>query len=240
MVLPEVFALEMQAERGSTGKPHVAHNSGCQEWYTPAEYVEAARRVLGAIELDPASCDFANRVVQAARFHTVHDNGLQQPWSGRVWLNPPYDRGLVRRFIARLVHEHQVGTVPAAILLVNNATETKWFQQAARAASCICYLAKRVCFYNESGPQDSPLQGQAFLYFGVDTRRFRREFQRFGLVTAAKVVAVTQCQQCSTAFVARADARYCSAACRQTAYRQRKSATPTFPPGTATTQEHSG
>ena len=66
--------------------------TGNPENYTPAVYIEAARRVLGEIDLDPASCFLAQETVKANRFFTKEENGLQQKWNGRVFLNPPYAR----------------------------------------------------------------------------------------------------------------------------------------------------
>ena len=34
-------------------------------WHTPAEYIEAAREVMGSIDLDPASCHIAQQAVKA-------------------------------------------------------------------------------------------------------------------------------------------------------------------------------
>lgn len=73
------------------------HLSTTQEHYTPVEIVEAARSVLGVIDLDPASCLEAQRVVKAERFFTRGVNGLVQPWRGRVFLNPPGGTFTARR-----------------------------------------------------------------------------------------------------------------------------------------------
>lgn len=65
------------------------HSSASNEHYTPAEIVERARRVLGEIDLDPATCAKANETVKAARIFDASSNGFTVNWSGRVFLNPP-------------------------------------------------------------------------------------------------------------------------------------------------------
>ena len=83
---------------------------------------------LGAIDLDPASTPPANTVVQARQFYSLEDDGLAHDWHGRVWLNPPYVNALVTQFCEKLAESVPAGTVTAAIVLVNNATETRWFR----------------------------------------------------------------------------------------------------------------
>ena len=50
----------------------INQDSGSVEYYTPAYIVEAAREAMGSIGLDPASCEKANQIVQAAVYY---DNG---------------------------------------------------------------------------------------------------------------------------------------------------------------------
>jgi len=73
------------------------HSSASAEHFTPPTIIEAARTVLGEIDLDPASSKIANRVVKATRFYDVAENGFVRSWAGpfeasRVFLNPPGGR----------------------------------------------------------------------------------------------------------------------------------------------------
>jgi hypothetical protein len=161
---------------------HVSHNSGEPEWYTPPQYLDAARTVLGTIDLDPASCEAAQRNVQAKQFFSPEDDGLSKEWKGNVWLNPPYSTSLVEPFTAKLCEHVQTGDVPEAILLVNNASETKWLQAALALCSAVCLPAARIKFIDDKGEvAGSPLQGQAFLYFGLNHAKFFNTFAAFGI-----------------------------------------------------------
>ena len=162
---------------------HVAHNSGNVEWYTPEAYITAAREVMGGIDLDPASCAKANEVVRATRFYTVEDDGLSQPWAGRVWMNPPYAQPLVAQFCQRLVDHYRSGAITEAIVLTNNGTETRWFRCLSDASQAMCLPTGRVRFWHPDRGTTAPLQGQAVLYFGVTPRRFTEVFESFGPVS---------------------------------------------------------
>jgi phage N-6-adenine-methyltransferase len=157
--------------------PHVSHNSGNNEWYTPSEYIEAARVVMGKIDLDPASSVIANQIVMADKFYTADDDGLSKEWRGKIWMNPPYSADLIWQFAAKIRKHYQAGDVTEAIVLVNNATETAWFYDMAQAASAIAFTHSRVKYLNESlEPKGAPLQGQAVIYFGKNVKKFRQAF----------------------------------------------------------------
>lgn len=160
---------------------HVGQNTGESEWFTPAEIADAARAVMGGIDLDPASTPEANAVIKAKRFYTADDDGLAKTWRGRVWMNPPYGQPLIALFIDKLVESFRDG-VPQACVLVNNATETDWFQTAARCASALCFRRGRVRFWHPERKSATPLQGQAILYLGTRRDAFCELFGESGFV----------------------------------------------------------
>jgi hypothetical protein len=155
---------------------HVGHNAGENEWYTPKQYIDAAVKSMGSIDLDPASSLAANQIVGAAKFFTADDDGLKQEWNGNVWMNPPYAQPLIGHFAKKLSDESGVTQFCA---LVNNATETKWFQAIASKASAICFPSGRVKFWHPDR-ESAPLQGQAVLYGGPNWKRFISCHKEFG------------------------------------------------------------
>ena len=154
--------------------------SGEFEWFTPPHIITAARKVMGGIDLDPASTPEANAIVGAERIYTMADDGLSQPWAGRVWMNPPYAEKLIVPFVGRLIEEVRRGTVEQACVLVNNATETAWFQRLVSAMDVLCLPAGRLKFWHPARGKLNPLQGQAIFYLGPEDLRFRAVFSAVG------------------------------------------------------------
>lgn len=143
--------LRMMRIRGSTTMPGAgksAHYS--DEWYTPPEIV----RALGPFDLDPC----AGPMAHAARNLRREDDGLAQPWAGRVWLNPPYSN--VHDWLAKMI-AHGDG-----VALVNARPETQWFQGAVRAAVAVLWLRGRVDFKRPDGVATHPPVGSVLVAYG--------------------------------------------------------------------------
>lgn len=165
------------------GKPHVSNNSGENEWYTPSVYIEAARKTMGSIDTDPASSEIANKTVKALAYFTKDNSGIHKTWRGNVWLNPPYSQPLITQFSDIFVNKYLDKEFSQGIVLVNNATDTYWFQKLLRNCIAICFLQGRIKFLDTKGfPTGAPLQGQAILYFGANYKAFYDNFNKFGII----------------------------------------------------------
>jgi hypothetical protein len=93
--------------RGTTG-------TGENEWYTPDEYLDIVREVLGGIDLDPATSDAAQSKIQATNFFTKNDNGLAHEWHGRdlvegLPIGRASELALARALNAALAYVEKVG-----------------------------------------------------------------------------------------------------------------------------------
>lgn len=177
--------------------PKALQMSDSNEWYTPPVYVEAARRLMGGIDLDPASNDLANRmVVKAAKYYTIETNGFNKLWQGRVWLNPPYgrsgDESNQELWSKRLIEQYQSGITTEAVLLVNAVTDRKWFQPLWDYP--ICFTNHRIRFYNIETEAGQPTHGNALIYFGPQPDKFAELFRQFGPVVRSVIKPILPVQ----------------------------------------------
>ncbi|MBF0115300.1 MAG: Rha family transcriptional regulator [Magnetococcales bacterium] len=179
----EIIRAVKEMRQAKTGtQAALAGLTGNNEWYTPSEWIERARQVMRSIDVDPASNAVAQNTVQASEWYDQERDGLQQEWHGNVWLNPPYARGLIEAFVERLLEQYQTGNTQQAIVLVDNRTDTRWFQQLCSAASAVAFTKGRVNFYNETVESSSPANGSAFIYLGQNSQAFRQAFESHCLV----------------------------------------------------------
>jgi hypothetical protein len=150
------------------------------EWWTPREYIDMAREVMGDIDLDPASCAEANKIVGAAQFYDVQTDGLKQSWHGRVWLNPPYAES-AGQFAEKLLAEKAGGNVAEAIiLLATNTLDRGWF--APLWNGVLCFHRGRVKFTSPDIDATSPPMGSVFIYLGRKEKRFADVFSKVGAI----------------------------------------------------------
>lgn len=118
---------------------HQSHSGGSDEWLTPPDIIDA----MGRFDLDP--CAPVRRPWPTARRHyTIEDDGLRQPWSGRVWLNPPY--ASAGRWLHRLA-DHGAGT---ALLFARTETAL-WFEHVWPRASALLFIRGRLHFHHVDG-----------------------------------------------------------------------------------------
>jgi len=156
----------------NTSKLKVHHSSESAEHDTPPEIVQLVIACLGEIDLDP--CSNTDRTIPANTHYTLNEDGLTQPWEGRVYLNPPYGEG-IDRWVTRLCHEHERGSVSEAIALVPARPDTQWFK-TLRNYVC-CFVEGRLTFGGSTDPAPFP---SAIFYLGDDIGKFYDYFAGTG------------------------------------------------------------
>lgn len=163
------------------------HTMSTAEWYTPVPIVEAARAAMGRITLDPASSAIANEIVKADRYYTAEDDGLVQPWSGSVLLNPPggkhpeIGRSLTLLFWQRLCDAFLTQQIEQAVWIGYSLEQLQTLQASGVCPIRfpICIPAKRIAFV---GRGTSPSHGNFITYMGPRQQQFAEAFASIGAV----------------------------------------------------------
>lgn len=183
----------------------LTQDSGDQELYTPYAVTLAAMKTMGGIDLDPASCAEANHVVHADTFYTKADDGLTQPWYGRVWLNHPFSNGwkacddkctrktcekIGHRYydipsnhdwISKLLNEHTFGDIEQSCNICFAATSEKWCQPLLEFPHVNLY--PRTNYTKPGGTKTKQvLKGSMVTYIGPHVDRFYQNFKHLGTV----------------------------------------------------------
>lgn len=155
-------------------KMGVHHQSDTAEWNSPGDIVSRAAKTLGRIELDPCADDDRSPNVPADQHYTEADDGLAQPWQGRVYMNPPYGK-VLPKWIEKLCQEHECDNVPAAIALVPARPDTAWFRQLRQYPRC--FIFGRLKFSDHENPAPFPSMA---VYLGSDIEKFCKAFADIG------------------------------------------------------------
>jgi hypothetical protein len=152
------------------------------EHYTPQYILDAVISCMGAIDLDPASNSKEIPNVPAARHYTAQDNGLMQPWEGRVFLNPPFGPG-VEVWFSKLFQERVAGRTMEAIVLWKSATETAAWKTLTALSCRLCFPSARIRFVGPSGDcGPRPTFSPALFYVGNRPDHFEEAFVKIGQV----------------------------------------------------------
>lgn len=164
----------------------IHHSSESNEWYTPPEWIELAREVMDGIDVDPASCEAAQKNVKAKVFYTQEDDGFNKDWTGKLWLNPPYGaksktKGVhgAGTWIDKAIAEFDSGNVIEGFLLLRLTGSAAIRKLESRFPRC---SVGRVPFIDENGNLQKRV-GHDSIFFYLTSQewqvdRFKRVFEQ--------------------------------------------------------------
>ncbi len=166
------------------------------ERYTPPYYINLAKKVMGGIDLDVASCEMANQNVEAPHFYSRKESGLTHNWYGRIWCNPPYgstEHGnnsvatFQRLFIEKALAEYEAGHFSQGILLLlGNVIYTTYFPPLFYHTLC---LNKHTLWFSDPlGRRIHSGWGNVFVYMGDNVQSFVEVFRTIGTVLTGATV----------------------------------------------------
>jgi DNA N-6-adenine-methyltransferase (Dam) len=128
------------------------------EWFTPSYVIDSFECEF---DMDVASPgQVATPWIQAKHF--VTRNSLSVPWTGFIWMNPPFGprNGIVPWLEKFFAHANGIALVP-------DRTSAPWWQRFAPQAELLLFVSPKIKFIGADGaPGTSPAQGTSLLAIG--------------------------------------------------------------------------
>src|SRR5215471_7377481 len=182
----------------------VGFSSATDEWPTPPKIVAALAKEFGPFTLDPAADDLN---AKAANYFTRENDGLSQPWYGRVWLNPPYGR-TVGQWLKKARQEVEQRRAELVVCLVPARVDSHWWKanvEDVRPKPLVRFWLRRIQFVEK---QDAPFSSAIIVY---------------GKLTGRHGKTAKLCAHCKELFwPAYNNRRTCSEACQVSVIRARR------------------
>lgn len=159
----------------------INQDSGNFEYYTPKFIIERAMEVMGRIDLDVASSEEANKIVNAKTYFSIEDDSLNREWYGKVWMNHPFSRVNNPLFVNKLIKEYESGNISEAICITFASTSEKWFQPLFKYIQCFLY--PRTNYYDSDGNKKVGVtKGSVITYLGENELKFKEVFKDLGSI----------------------------------------------------------
>ena len=127
--------------RNGIGSHQRGHTGRTTTWLTPLFLINK----LGAFDLDPCCPPRMPWTTASVMYHEGQTDGLHAPWTGRVWLNPPYGPHTGRWL-------HRLACHGNGIALIFARTETEMFHTYCwQRADAMLFLRGRLHFCTSKG-----------------------------------------------------------------------------------------
>ncbi|TXF11233.1 helix-turn-helix domain-containing protein [Pelomicrobium methylotrophicum] len=130
-----------------------ALSSASHEWQTPGWLLERLYPLLPGRRFDLDPCAAPGSPVRARIRYTAAEDGLERPWRGYVFLNPPYGRELPR-WVAKAAEEAACGAIVTALLPAR--TDTRWWHDHIMGRTHLLLLRGRLRFGDGRAPAPFP------------------------------------------------------------------------------------
>ena len=167
-------------------------------WFTPQVYIDAAREVMGDIDVDPATTERVQKRIKAKVYHTdtKEKDAFKFHWYGRMMLCPPYKEGLIDKFFYKVIDEYKLGNLTEGIICTHmEDSGAIYFQDIFSFCNAFCLHRGHIKWWKGHYPEEVAMKKlgiewhpggyskhySCFLYFGPNKDKFIQTFLNFGV-----------------------------------------------------------